>query len=352
MAMVCRTRGLDAGALCERDATATHASLLELLQQCGRAYGCPDDLSARYFAHRRRAPRSGWERMLLHVLHETATTTPACARAQHMAHLKPRTTPQQVLSHGTRRSAAGPADARPSTSTATPRFFSLLRARQFAGVCGKPGVHHRGAAPATACRGKSGASACATTAAPLRPAAEFAFASPYVPRDEPSPTTRGPASRRAAAARSGARPDAAHPRDFEYETERTDVNTPALEALALRKGVCQDLAHVMLGCLRSLGLPARYVSGYLLTEPPPGQPRLVGSDASHAWVSVYLPAPTAAASGRPRPHQRPRAGEDYVTVASGRDYSDVSPMRGVIHGGAKHSLRVAVTVTPAESDAP
>ena len=82
--------------------------------------------------------------------------------------------------------------------------------------------------------------------------------------------------------------------DFQYETTATDVHTPALEALALRKGVCQDLAHVMLGCLRSLGLPARYVSGYLLTQPPPGQPRLVGSDASHAWVSVYLPGTYAA----------------------------------------------------------
>ena len=140
--------------------------------------------------------------------------------------------------------------------------------------------------------------------------------------------------------------------DFEYETTATDVNTPALEALALRKGVCQDLAHVMLGTLRSLGLPARYVSGYLLTEPPPGQARLVGSDASHAWVSVYLPeaGPQGGAWVDFDPTNDRTPGEDYVTLAIGRDYSDVSPMRGVIHGGTNHRLRVAVTVAPVEAE--
>ena len=108
----------------------------------------------------------------------------------------------------------------------------------------------------------------------------------------------------------------------------------------------------MLGCLRSLGLPARYVSGYLLTEPPAGQPRLVGSDASHAWVSVYLPAAEGEGCWVDLDPTNDRgAGEDYVTLAIGRDYSDVSPMRGVIHGGAHHTLRVAVTVAPAEAAA-
>jgi transglutaminase-like putative cysteine protease len=185
------------------------------------------------------------------------------------------------------------------------------------------------------------------------PAAEFAFASPYVPRDDAF----------ADYARSSFAPgrpllDAARAlmhrihADFEYETTATDVNTPALDALALRKGVCQDLAHVMLGCLRSLGLPARYVSGYLLTEPAPGQPRLVGTDASHAWVGLYLPTPQGRGSWVDLdPTNERLAGEDYVTLAIGRDYSDVSPMRGVIHGGANHSMRVAVTVAPAEQAA-
>jgi transglutaminase-like putative cysteine protease len=181
------------------------------------------------------------------------------------------------------------------------------------------------------------------------PAAEFLFASPYVPR-------HADFADYARASFTAGRPlvEAARElasrihEDFAYVAEATDASTPALEALALRKGVCQDFAHVMLGCLRSLGLPARYVSGYLLTEPPPGQPRLVGSDASHAWASVYLPAD----GGRGRwidldPTNDRAAGEDYVRLAVGRDYSDVSPMRGVIHGGAKHTLRVAVTVTPA-----
>ena len=141
--------------------------------------------------------------------------------------------------------------------------------------------------------------------------------------------------------------------DFVYESESTEVNTPALEALAQRKGVCQDFAHIMIACLRAMGLAARYVSGYLLTEPAPGSERLVGSDASHAWVSVLLPDlppddrwcdfdPTNDRWGWGSP------GEDYIVLAWGRDYADVSPIRGVIHGGANHSLHVAVTVTPME----
>ena len=139
--------------------------------------------------------------------------------------------------------------------------------------------------------------------------------------------------------------------EFTYESQSTQINTPALQALAQRKGVCQDFAHIMIACLRSLGLPARYVSGYMLTHPAPGQPRLQGSDASHAWVSVYLPDlpggarwcdfdPTNNRWGWHAP------GEDYITVASGRDFGDVSPLRGVIHGGASHILTVGVTVQP------
>jgi transglutaminase-like putative cysteine protease len=124
--------------------------------------------------------------------------------------------------------------------------------------------------------------------------------------------------------------------------------------MQLRKGVCQDFAHVMLACLRSMGLPARYVSGYLLTEPPPGMTRLVGSDASHAWASVHLPdqagGPGEWVDFDPTNNRTP--GKDYVTLAIGRDYSDVSPVRGVLHGGAKHKLRVAVTVSPLEPGAP
>ena len=139
--------------------------------------------------------------------------------------------------------------------------------------------------------------------------------------------------------------------DFTYESLSTDVSTPAVDALAQRKGVCQDFAHIMVACLRAMGLPARYVSGYMLTLPPTGQPRLIGSDASHAWASVYVPGAPGAGGAcwydfDPTNNRSP--GEDYVTLAIGRDYGDVSPMRGVIHGGASHTLRVAVTVEPVE----
>ena len=145
--------------------------------------------------------------------------------------------------------------------------------------------------------------------------------------------------------------------DFTHASRSTEINTPAAEALAQRRGVCQDFSHVMLACLRSLGLPARYVSGYLLTQPPPGQPRLVGSDASHAWVAVFLPDVAAQHGGHGwydldptnDRHGWGAPGEDFVRLAVGRDYADISPMRGVIHGGAGHELDVGVTVEPCDA---
>ena len=136
-------------------------------------------------------------------------------------------------------------------------------------------------------------------------------------------------------------------RELQYNPQTTTVQTAARTALAQRSGVCQDFAHIMLACLRSRGLAARYVSGYLITEPAEGQPRLIGADASHAWVSVYLGDdqwldcdPTNNRTGLASP------GLDYIRLAVGRDFADVSPLRGVIHGGAHHRLEVGVTVTP------
>jgi transglutaminase-like putative cysteine protease len=137
--------------------------------------------------------------------------------------------------------------------------------------------------------------------------------------------------------------------EFEFDSEATDVGTPLLTVLEQRRGVCQDFAHLMIACLRSLGLPARYVSGYLLTEPPEGQPRLIGADASHAWVSVWCPHfgwvdfdPTNGVL----PDQQ------HITLAWGRDFSDVSPLRGVIIGGGEHTLDVSVTVMPVPPSRP
>lgn len=130
---------------------------------------------------------------------------------------------------------------------------------------------------------------------------------------------------------------------LEFRPHATDVATAAPDALALGAGVCQDFAHLMIGALRSLGLAARYVSGYLLTEPPPGQPRLVGADASHAWVAVWCPAAGWVALD---PTNDTLVGTDHVTLAWGRDYADVAPLRGVIRGGGSAPPYVAVTVTP------
>ncbi|MBN8510248.1 MAG: transglutaminase family protein [Burkholderiales bacterium] len=139
-------------------------------------------------------------------------------------------------------------------------------------------------------------------------------------------------------------------RDFEYRPASTAVDTPLAEALALRGGVCQDFAHLMIGALRMLGLAARYVSGYLLTAPPPGQAALVGADASHAWVQVYVPAAAGAAGAwlelDPTNALIPAA--QHVRLAVGRDYGDVTPLRGVIRGGGRHTLEVRVETRGAE----
>ncbi|MBP6095300.1 MAG: transglutaminase family protein [Methyloversatilis sp.] len=132
-------------------------------------------------------------------------------------------------------------------------------------------------------------------------------------------------------------------RDFEFDPEATTVGTPLETLLKKRRGVCQDFAHFMIGCLRALGLSARYVSGYLLTRPPPGQARLIGADASHAWVSVFCPG---AGWVDFDPTNCVRPGDQHITVAWGRDFSDVTPMRGVILGGGEHAVEVSVTVTP------
>ncbi|WP_426206599.1 transglutaminase family protein [Pseudomonas sp. TWP3-1] len=134
-------------------------------------------------------------------------------------------------------------------------------------------------------------------------------------------------------------------REFTFDAEATQVATPLVEVLERRRGVCQDFAHLMLACVRSRGLAARYVSGYLLTQPPPGQPRLIGADASHAWVSVYCPV-LGWVDFDPTNNVQPAL--EHITLAWGRDFSDVSPLRGVILGGGSHDPEVRVTVMPLE----
>lgn len=130
-------------------------------------------------------------------------------------------------------------------------------------------------------------------------------------------------------------------RDFIFDSGATDISTPVSHVLAERRGVCQDFAHVAITCLRALKLPARYVSGYLLTYPPPGQPKLQGADASHAWVSVWTPE-VGWVDFDPTNGLIPTS--DHITVAYGRDYDDVSPISGVLFGGLDQRMSVAVDV--------
>ena len=132
-------------------------------------------------------------------------------------------------------------------------------------------------------------------------------------------------------------------KEFKFDPAATSVSTPLKEVLKQRRGVCQDFAHLMIGCLRSLGLAARYVSGYLLTSPPPGRTRLVGADASHAWASLWCgPAGWVDID----PTNNCIVDDAHATLAWGRDFGDVTPMRGVILGGGTQRLAVRVTVTP------
>ncbi|MBI2239379.1 MAG: transglutaminase family protein [Magnetospirillum gryphiswaldense] len=130
--------------------------------------------------------------------------------------------------------------------------------------------------------------------------------------------------------------------DFAFDPVATSIGTPLATVFAERHGVCQDFAHAGIACLRAMGLAARYVSGYIRTIAPPGKEKLVGADASHAWLSVFIPGwgwldldPT----------NNTTAGEDHVVVAWGRDYDDVSPIKGVVLGGGEHVVHVAVDVT-------
>jgi transglutaminase-like putative cysteine protease len=183
--------------------------------------------------------------------------------------------------------------------------------------------------------------------APYGDAAQYAYASPYIEPDvelaEYARVSFVPGRPLLVAALDMMR--RIHG-EFRFDASATTVTTPVKRVLAERRGVCQDLAHVQIAGLRALGLAARYVSGYILTDPPPGQPRLVGADASHAWLSVHCPRhgwvdldPTNDLV----PDQR------HVTLGWGRDYGDVSPLRGVILGGATHTLHVGVSVVPLDS---
>jgi transglutaminase-like putative cysteine protease len=129
--------------------------------------------------------------------------------------------------------------------------------------------------------------------------------------------------------------------DFEFRPGFTTISTPLSEVLALRKGVCQDFAHLAIACVRSMGLPARYISGYLETVAPPGKEKLAGADASHAWFSVYIPS-TGWVDFDPTNNQLPA--DQHITACWGRDYADIAPLKGVVINSGPHQLAVSVDV--------
>ena len=185
---------------------------------------------------------------------------------------------------------------------------------------------------------------------PAWEAAEFTFASPMV-------RVEAAAGAYAAASFPPGRPvlagllelNARIRREFTYRSGVTDLSTPVAEVLRRREGVCQDFSHLMISALRALGLPARYVSGYIRTYPPPGQPRRRGTDQSHAWVGAWMGPEHGWVDLDPTNGVVVR--DEHLVVGWGRDYADVSPVSGVVLGGGAHRLSIAVDLEPLEAAA-
>jgi transglutaminase-like putative cysteine protease len=296
-------------------------------------------------------PRPG--ELVVHVLHATEYRYEApVAQSWQLAHLRPRSTAgQRVLAH---RLVVSPApdwlDERTDAFGNGVAAFAIHAAHDALDVVAESRVaivppEPDGEAalapwdPATAAR------ATGRLALELAP---YVGPSPLVPRSRRAVHYAGRSFRRGVPF-ARALDDLARRihRDFAFDASATTVTTPLEQVFAQRRGVCQDFAQLMIACLRGVGVPARYVSGYIVTVPPPGRPRLVGADASHAWVSAWCP-------GRGwidvDPTNVRRADQDFVTLGWGRDFSDVTPLRGVILGGGAQSLDARVTVTPLDAE--
>jgi len=290
----------------------------------------------------------------LEVTHETRYEYSApVSLAHHLAHLQP-------LDDAAQKLLAFDLQVRPSTEP--PRFrrdaagnmqchFSLVRPHDTLAVRATSRVR---VAPRFAALRPASSPAWDTLAAALRyvarapfdPAVEFALPSPFVPRLQVLRDYGAPSFPPGRPVFEGAIElmQRIHA-DFAYESQSTDIDTPLAEAFEQKSGVCQDFAHLMAGAMRMLGLPVRYVSGYLLTHAPDDEAEMLGADASHAWVQVYGPG----TSGVPAdgwldldPTNNLVPGTGHIRVAVGRDYGDVTPLRGVIRGGGRHRLSVAV----------
>jgi transglutaminase-like putative cysteine protease len=290
--------------------------------------------------------------MRLHVLHETTYTYESpVALSQQLLHLTPRVLEWQTLDE--HRVTVEPAPGEMASgedyfgnpvshlllaaphSSLTVRAASCLttreRAGRLAGERGAPWEEVR-----ERLRGLGGE--------PLLEPAQFLYESPHVESFRELAAYAAPCFTKGRGVLEAALELARRIHaDFAFDPRATSIATPLREVLKQRRGVCQDFAHLMTGCLRTLGLAARYVSGYILTTPPPGRPRLIGADASHAWVSVYCPLTGWVDMD---PTNDCLVDDEHVTLAWGRDFSDVTPMRGVILGGGEQTLSVRVTVSP------
>jgi len=292
--------------------------------------------------------------MLLQVDHLTHYDyLPAASEARHLLRLRPRADAQQLLQHELQIEPRPPAlDAWQDSFGNDTHFFSLSSPHGFLSVRSSSRLQTR----------PTEVPDSAVTWEAVRERLRYARQQPPVAASEfvaPSELI-APHAEFLDYARPSFRPggllvesafDLMHRvhAEFRYAPDATQVNTPVIDALRMRQGVCQDFAHLMVACLRACGLAARYVSGYMLTEPPAGQPRLIGADASHAWCAVWVARTAGDTEGfwlELDPTNDRMPGEDYVRLATGRDYADVAPMRGVIHGAASHTLRVEVTVMP------
>ncbi|MBV8032498.1 MAG: transglutaminase family protein [Betaproteobacteria bacterium] len=296
--------------------------------------------------------------MRLHVVHETsyAYSSPVVLSHQ-LLHLTPRALPwQSCESHRIElEPAAGEVAERADyygnrtvhALVAVPHDSLTVRARSE--VLVKPRAAAALGMPRVAWEAVRARLAPIGGQAPVE-AAEFAYESPHVERlrELADYAVKSFTARRGMLEASLDLARRIH-RDFKFDRTATSVSTPIRQVLKERRGVCQDFAHLMIGCLRSIGLAARYVSGYILTTPPPGRPRLVGADASHAWISVWCGKGAEGEGGWVDidPTNNCIVDDSHVTLAWGRDFADVTPMRGVILGGGSQQLAVRVTVRPA-----
>ncbi|MDQ8021783.1 MAG: transglutaminase family protein [Moraxellaceae bacterium] len=289
-----------------------------------------------------------------HVLHDTIYHYGApVSLAQHLLHLVPRETEQQHVLHHELSIQPEPTERRIRQNwfgteeihitVSEPHDTLRVLAASTVDLQGRPAAHREAAGPAWE-------EVVASLArypgdAPLD-AVECTQASPLVPTAESLRAWANPSFKAGRPLLEAARElNSRLFEEFTFDPKATTVGTSVLQVLQQKRGVCQDFTHLMLGALRSLGLAARYMSGYLLTSPPPGKPRLIGADASHAWIALWCPG-HGWVEFDPTNDCQPQ--DEHIVLGWGRDFTDVTPMRGVILGGADHEVTVEVTVMPAE----